>query len=197
MNSVDEVVAECLFRVARRRAVLRRAKQGAKESASIDVYDAWRRQSLEVEFTRLFDPCSIAGKHVLDFGCGSGALTLIISRLGATSICGVDLDAKAVGRATVYSKMVDLPDFAPPYWDFDEQGNRRDRFAEAPKSSFLNHLTIAKFERLCARHGLRFARREFHTFRALKTFPFVETVLALPGLREFFSSYAVYELAAS
>jgi hypothetical protein len=36
----------------------------------------------------------------------------------------------------------------------------------------------------------------FNTFRALKRFPFVETVLTLPGLREFFSSYAVYELAA-
>ena len=58
----------------------------------------------------------------------------------------------------VCSKMVNLRDFEPPYWDFDEQGNRRDRFAEAPKSSFLNHLTIAKFERLCACHGLRFAR---------------------------------------
>ena len=71
-NKVDEVVAECLFRVAKRRAVLRRAQQGAKESASIDVDDAWRRQSLEAEFTRLFDPRSIAGKGVLDFGCGSG-----------------------------------------------------------------------------------------------------------------------------
>jgi hypothetical protein len=64
MNKVDEVVAECLFRVPKRRAVLRRAKQGAKESASIDVYEAWRRQSLEAEFTQLFDPRSIAGSHV-------------------------------------------------------------------------------------------------------------------------------------
>jgi hypothetical protein len=45
--------------------------------------------------------------------------------------------------------------------------------------------TIAKFERLCARHGLCFARRGFHTFRALKRFPFVETV-PTAGLREFF-----------
>jgi hypothetical protein len=64
MNKVDEVVAECLFRVPKRRAVLRRAKQGANESASIDVYEAWRRQSLEAEFTHLFDPRSIAGSHV-------------------------------------------------------------------------------------------------------------------------------------
>jgi hypothetical protein len=59
MNKVDEVVAEYLFRVAKRRAVLRRAQQGAKESASIDVYDAWCRQSLEAEFTWLFDPRSV------------------------------------------------------------------------------------------------------------------------------------------
>lgn len=35
--------------------------------------------------------------------------------------------------------MVNLPDFELPYWDFDAQGNRRDRLAEVPKSSFLNH----------------------------------------------------------
>jgi hypothetical protein len=64
MNKVDEMVVEYLFRVAKRRAVLRRAQQGAKESASIDVYDARCRQSLEAEFTWLFDPRSIAGSHV-------------------------------------------------------------------------------------------------------------------------------------
>ena len=55
MNRVDEVVAECLFRVAKRRAVLRRTEQGAGKSASIDGYDTWRQQALEGQFTQLFD----------------------------------------------------------------------------------------------------------------------------------------------
>ena len=293
MNRVDEVVAECLFRVAKRRAVLRRTEQGARESASIDGYDTWRQQALEGQFTQLFDRRSIEGKDVLDFGCGSGALTLIMARLGANSVCGIDLDAKAIARANktaeaggavsarfhltdktdrieladdrfdvilcfdvlehvmdyesiiaewrrvlrpngkvliwwspyfnpyghhvhsyapipwmhvlvsdevihkVCSKMVNLPEFTPPYWDLDEHGNRRDRFAEKPTSGFLNRLTISRFERLCTASGFHFARREFHTFRALKKLPIVEAVLTLPGLREFFSSYAVYELAVS
>lgn len=35
------------------------------------------------------------------------------------------------------SKMVNLPEFSPPYWDLDEHGNRRDRFAEILASGSL------------------------------------------------------------
>jgi SAM-dependent methyltransferase len=292
VNKLDEIVAECLFHVAKRRAVLRRAGEGAQESAAAGAYEAWRQRSLEDQFMRLFDRRSIEGKDVLDFGCGWGALALAVSRLGARTVCGIDLNVKGIERATeaaaasglavefrvasetdriafvdasfdtilcfdvlehvieyeriipewrrvlrpggrvliwwspyfnpyghhvqsyapipwmhvfasrevinkVCSKMVNLPEFQPPFWDLDEHGNRRDRFTGPPSTNFLNRLTIARFERLCAANRLRFARREFHTFRALKRFPLAQAVLTLPGLREFLSAYTVYELAAA
>ncbi len=289
MSIVDEVTATCLFHIAKRRAVLRRSQQGSTESGSLEKYDEWRRESLEDQFLKLFDRQSIEGKRVLDFGCGSGALSLVVARLGAGSVLGVDLSAKAIERAKkaaedahinaefqqaehtdcielpdqsvdvvlcfdvlehvmayeqiipewkrvlrpggriliwwspyfhpyghhlhtyapipwvhvfctekvvykVCSKMINLPEFRPPYWDLDAHGNRIDRFAGVESSSYLNHLTIAKFERLCVADGLHFARREFHTFSALKKLPAINAVLTLPGLREFFSAYAVYEI---
>lgn len=296
MCKVEEVVAECLFRIGKNRAVRRRTEQGAVESQSADNYVDWRRQSLEEQFTELFDPHLIKGKEVLDFACGLGALSLIVARLGAKRVCGIDLRAKDIataikdaessgitvdfrvasksdrieladsswdvilcfdalehiieyesiipewkrvlrrnGKVLIWwgpyfhpyghhvdtyvpvpwmhvlvpekiinmacSKMVNLPEFSPPYWDLDEHGNRRDRFAVTPvsgtlRANYLNRLTISKFERLCAVNGFRFARREFHTFRRLKRLPFVEDLLTLPGLREFFTSFVVYELAS-
>ena len=291
MRGVDEVVATCVFHIAKRRAVARRAGEGAAEFGSPEKFDEWRRNSLEREFLQLFDRRSIEGKDVLDFGCGSGALSLAIACLGARRVCGVDLDANAIDRAKrsaedagidatfrlaqrtdridmadgsvdvvlcfdvlehiaayeqiiaewrrvlrpdgkiliwwspyfhpyghhvhayapipwlhvfcsdkiismVCSKMVNYPDFRPPFWDLDGQGNRIDRFAGAPPSDYLNHLKIAEFERICRANGFRFARREFHTFSALKRLPAVGALLTLPGLREFFSAYTVYEIAA-
>ena len=101
------------------------------------------------------------------------------------------------GHPETCSKIVNLPQFVPPYWDLDERGNKLDRFAQPPAAQFLNKLTIAEFERLGAANRLNFARREFHSFRALKRMPLVETLVTRPGLREFFSSYVVYELLAA
>lgn len=41
----------------------------------------------------------IAGRHVLDYGCGSGILAVAAARLGAASVTAVDIDEQAV-RAT-------------------------------------------------------------------------------------------------
>ncbi|MES1929478.1 ribosomal protein L11 methyltransferase [Salinisphaera dokdonensis CL-ES53] len=41
----------------------------------------------------------IAGRHVLDYGCGSGILAVAAARLGAASVTAVDIDDQAV-RAT-------------------------------------------------------------------------------------------------
>jgi hypothetical protein len=92
--------------------------------------------------------------------------------------------------------MVNSPDFDPPYWDFDKHGNRRDRFADGDFSNFLNRLSISRFESLCQAADLSIARREFHVFRALKHYPLSGRMLTLPGLREFFTSFAIYELNA-
>lgn len=292
MSKVDEVVAECLFRIGKRRAVLRRAGDGAAESSSAENYDEWRQNRLETRFTEFFDPRLVEGRDVLDFACGAGSLALYMARLGASKVCGMDLNATAIASAVkaaeargiaaefrvparsdrieladnswdvivcwsvlehildyesiipewkrilrpdgkvlirwtphfhpyghhadtyvpipwmhafvseriinmACSKMVNAPEFKPPYWDLDEHGNRRDRFAGSSTFGHLNHLTIAKFEKICRDSGFRFARREFHTFASLKRLPVVEDVLTLPRLREFFTSSVVYELAVA
>ena len=37
------------------------------------------------------------GKRVLDYGCGSGILTIVAARLGAAQVDAVDIDPQAVG----------------------------------------------------------------------------------------------------
>jgi SAM-dependent methyltransferase len=289
MSRMDQLVAECLFRIAKRRVAARRAGPGGSESRTVEAYSEWRHQSLEAQFTEFFDPELVKGKDVLDFGCGSGALTLMMTRLGAREVCGIDLStneiAKAVAAAKangiaaefrvadrtdsielpddswdvilcfdalehimeyeniipewkrvlrldgkililwspyfhpyghhvhtyapipwihlvvsdkvinmVCSKMVNLPEFEVPYWDLDQYGNRKDRFAGSSTIGHLNHLTIAKFERLCHSTGFHILRREYRTFHFFKRWPLVQKVVSLPVLREYLTSFVAYEL---
>jgi SAM-dependent methyltransferase len=66
---------------------------------SVEKYDAWRAESLEQQFEEFFDWRQIEGKRVLDFGCGSGALSLLCAQKGAKSVIGIDLGARVIARA--------------------------------------------------------------------------------------------------
>ncbi|HEY6347372.1 MAG TPA: class I SAM-dependent methyltransferase [Bryobacteraceae bacterium] len=66
---------------------------------SVEKYDAWREESLKEQFEEFFDWRQIEGKSVLDFGCGSGALSLLCAQKGAESVIGIDLAARLIARA--------------------------------------------------------------------------------------------------
>ncbi|MGE0806407.1 MAG: 50S ribosomal protein L11 methyltransferase [Burkholderiaceae bacterium] len=40
-----------------------------------------------------------AGQHVIDYGCGSGILAIAAARLGAASVCAIDIDPQALTSA--------------------------------------------------------------------------------------------------
>ena len=60
------------------------------------------------------------GATVLDYGCGSGILAIAAAKLGAGSVCGVDVDAQALvasaanARANGVAARFDLPDALSP-----------------------------------------------------------------------------------
>lgn len=70
-----------------------------KATFSPDEYDEWRNQSLKDQFEAYFEWEQIRGKRVLDFGCGTGPLSLLCARNGARSVIGIDLAADRIERA--------------------------------------------------------------------------------------------------
>jgi SAM-dependent methyltransferase len=66
---------------------------------SADKYDEWRADSLRSQFEAYFNWDLIRGKRVLDFGCGTGPLSLLCAQNGARSVLGIDLAADRVERA--------------------------------------------------------------------------------------------------
>jgi SAM-dependent methyltransferase len=70
---------------------------------SVDKYDDWRTESLKSQFEAFFDWNLIRGKRVLDFGCGTGPLSLLCAENGAKSVIGIDLSTERITRATQIS----------------------------------------------------------------------------------------------
>ncbi len=62
------------------------------------VYGDWRTQELRREFCNHFGPSTAIGKDVLDFGCGDGALCMILAEAGAHTVHGIDLDEAGLKR---------------------------------------------------------------------------------------------------
>jgi len=67
------------------------------------------RQHLELAVTAHLDPKKLAGKRLLDFGCGAGASTLILAKLlPQTEIMGVELEDKNLRAAKARVAFYDL-----------------------------------------------------------------------------------------
>ncbi len=65
----------------------------------------------------------VAKQYVLDVGCGSGVLSLAALGMGATAVCGIDIDEQALEHATLngrLNEMQELLTFVLPkeckYW---------------------------------------------------------------------------------
>jgi SAM-dependent methyltransferase len=70
-----------------------------KATFSDDAYDEWRDESLRLQFETSFPEQSLAGKRVLDFGCGSGQLCSFVKKKGASTVIGSDLSKKQIDLA--------------------------------------------------------------------------------------------------
>ncbi|MCP4592352.1 MAG: hypothetical protein GY842_16590, partial [bacterium] len=70
-----------LLRAARR--ANRRAAQPGSESCArttdASAYGRWRDESLRRQLTDHFHPDRLRGKDVLDFGCGTGELSMLLA----------------------------------------------------------------------------------------------------------------------
>ena len=78
-------------------------------------YAQWRTSELISQFDDHFDASSVRGKRVLDFGCGTGALSIHVATLGAASVHGVDVIASNIHFATEQATHADLP-VTPEFW---------------------------------------------------------------------------------
>src|SRR5208282_1631550 len=67
--------------------------------------DQWSRQEPMIlsDFTArplvLRELAPMAGKHVLDLGCGEGYVARLVAQAGAQSVFGIDISSEMVGRA--------------------------------------------------------------------------------------------------
>ena len=59
-------------------------------------YTEWRDDELREQYTSHFKPDQVAGKDVLDFGCGYGALSYLVADMGASSVTGIDVLEKDI-----------------------------------------------------------------------------------------------------
>jgi SAM-dependent methyltransferase len=66
---------------------------------SAEKYDEWRDESLKGQFEEYFRWELIQGKRVLDFGCGTGPLSLLCSENGAKTVTGIDISSGSLERA--------------------------------------------------------------------------------------------------
>ena len=62
-------------------------------------YRVWRRSELQCQLVEYFETASIAGRDVLDFGCGTGELCTLLRSYAPKSLLGIDKSDDAITRA--------------------------------------------------------------------------------------------------
>jgi len=79
----------------------RRPGEAGANPATFDAdgYHRWRVKELRKQFTDHFAAAELAGRDILDFGCGSGALSMLAIEAGAGSVTGIDLSAELIEQA--------------------------------------------------------------------------------------------------
>jgi SAM-dependent methyltransferase len=79
---------------------LSRRLMAVPQARTIDyaAYDGWRESHLARSWAE-FSDAHVAGKDVLDFGCGDGQLAALLRTKSPRRIVGIDLNAAAIGRA--------------------------------------------------------------------------------------------------
>lgn len=94
-------MTEICFRLSRRMVLARQPGEAGENPASFDAnaYHDWRVNELRKQFFTHFKPEELAGHDVLDFGCGSGTLSLLAAEAGAASVIGIDLNRDLIEQA--------------------------------------------------------------------------------------------------
>jgi SAM-dependent methyltransferase len=75
-----------------------------------DEDPAYVRESLETDLFAYFSPDQFVAKRILDFGCGSGASTMVLKRLlPKTTVIGVELDPTLLSIARARAEHYKFP----------------------------------------------------------------------------------------
>ncbi len=100
-----DVRTRACFALSRR--LMRRPEE---RTADPSAYGDWRHASLSRSWAS-FSDSQIAGKDVLDFGCGDGQLSLFLAKeKKPRRILGVDISSSAIARALAARARADLSD---------------------------------------------------------------------------------------
>ena len=97
------MITRMAFALAKRRVLRTQAAKDAvsERTRSDTTHRDWRADENQGQLAASFDTSFIAGKDVLDFGCGEGFLTGPLAELGARSILGLDASPQSIERAKV------------------------------------------------------------------------------------------------
>jgi ubiquinone/menaquinone biosynthesis C-methylase UbiE len=192
------------YNLAKRRVLTRTTGAAGENPHTFDLakYQEWRDNELRDQFTQHFRFEEVAGKDVLDFGCGGGALSLMLARQGVKSLTGTDLNGQMIAQAQEeLSKLNGSLQVTPRF-----VLGRDSRKIEFPDNSFdiilcfdvLEHIMdyreiVAEWQRVLRRDGKVFIWWVpwFHPYGH-----HMESLVPLPWAHVVFSDKTLFEACA-